>query len=238
MTASAPKPRTTLTPEIVSSTTDANSADSRWMPMTAGWSRVENLRPRTFSSGRLPSASRVRSGSIVARIRTTPTTVTALAAVSGISTTTCWSCWRSVLARLISSPVCMRSWYSNCRRMICAYSRSRTRVSASRDCLKAWYRRRPVKSAATTAATSSAKTHRMSAWVSSASMPRSMARRTSIGTLILARVQAIPAPTPTARPRHWSRTIPPNSCHPRRRAASSSAFVSSSIPSAPAITPP
>ena len=50
-TCSAPKPLTTRTPLTVSSTTEASSADSRWMAMTGGCSRVEKRLPSKFRNG-------------------------------------------------------------------------------------------------------------------------------------------------------------------------------------------
>ena len=67
----------------------------------------------------------------------TATTVTKFEIVSGISTTKFWICWRSVLARLISSPVCTRSWKAKCSRWRWANSWSRSIASVWRDTLKA-----------------------------------------------------------------------------------------------------
>ena len=101
-TGSAPKPFTTRTPATVSSTTAASSADSCWMPITAGCSRREKRVASTLRNGRLPRASTVSTGSVRNRMTVTASTVTPLEIVSGIITTNAWICWRSVLARLIS----------------------------------------------------------------------------------------------------------------------------------------
>ena len=101
---------TTRTPLTVSSTTEASWADSCWMAMTCGWSRPLNRLASTFTNGSEPSASTASTGSMVNRITVTATTVTKLEMVSGIITTKNWICWRSVLARLMRSPVCTWSW--------------------------------------------------------------------------------------------------------------------------------
>ncbi len=67
----------------------------------------------------------------------TATTVTKFEMVSGIITTKDWICWRSVLARLMRSPVCTRSWNAKCSRWRWAKSRSRSVASVWRDTLKA-----------------------------------------------------------------------------------------------------
>ena len=85
-TTSAPKPFTTRTPATLSSTTDASSADSCWIPITAGCRRVPKRLASTFINGSDPSASTVSTGSIVMRITVTAATVTPLEIVSGIIT--------------------------------------------------------------------------------------------------------------------------------------------------------
>ena len=122
----------TRTPATDSSTTEASSADSRWMPMTLGNSRRENRVASTLRKGSDPSASSVSTGSMTARITVTDSTVTALEMVSGIITTNAWTCWRSVLARLISSPVDDRSWKPKWSRWKWANIRSRSTCSVMR----------------------------------------------------------------------------------------------------------
>jgi hypothetical protein len=119
----------TRTPATVSSTTEASSADSRWMPITWGCSVRENRVAITLRNGSAPSASRVRTGSMIARITVTASTVTPLEMVSGIMTRKFWTCCRSVLARLISWPVCTLSWNAKCSR--CTWANSRSRRSSS-----------------------------------------------------------------------------------------------------------
>ncbi len=67
-TSSAPKPLTTRTPPIVSSTTVASSAFSACTCSTAEWIDVENLRPAMLTSGSGASATRARIGSVMKRI--------------------------------------------------------------------------------------------------------------------------------------------------------------------------
>ena len=50
------------------------------------------------------------------KITVTASTVTALEIVSGIRTMKFWICWRSVLPRLINSPVWFSSWNAKCSR--------------------------------------------------------------------------------------------------------------------------
>ncbi len=127
----------TRTPATDSSTTAASSADSRWMPMTLGNSRRENRVATTLRKGSEPSASRVSTGSMTARMTVTATTVTALEIVSGIITMNAWTCWRSVLARLMSWPVWAWSWNAKWSRWRWANSRSRRWASTQRASRKA-----------------------------------------------------------------------------------------------------
>ena len=70
-------------------------------------------------------------------ITATASTVAAFEIVSGIITTKAWTCCRSVLARLISWPVCTSSWNAKCRRWRWAKIRSRSTASDQRASRKA-----------------------------------------------------------------------------------------------------
>jgi hypothetical protein len=63
----------------------------------------------------------------------TAMTVTKFEIVSGMSTTSAWICWRSVVDRLMRSPVWTRSWYPKCSRCVWAKIWSRSRTSTRRD---------------------------------------------------------------------------------------------------------
>ena len=65
-------------------------------------------------------------------ITVTEQTMRKLPNVSGTSTTTFWKCWRSVLPRLISSPVALASWNEKWRRWMWAKMRSRSFASMIR----------------------------------------------------------------------------------------------------------
>ena len=109
-TDSAPNPLMTRTPLTVSSTTVANSACSCCTACTAGWIDDENRRPAKLTSGNGASATTVSSGLVSARMTVTEMTIARFDSVIGIITTNAWICWRSLDERLISWPVCDRSW--------------------------------------------------------------------------------------------------------------------------------
>ncbi len=109
-TLSAPNPFTTRTPPTVSSTTVARSACSACTARTAGWIASENRRPATFTSGSGARATSASSGSVTNRITATARIIAAFDNVMGIITTKFWIWLRSLDDRLISWPVCARSW--------------------------------------------------------------------------------------------------------------------------------
>ncbi len=74
-------------PDTVSSTTVASSADSAWIAITDGNSRLENRRASTFTRGRGPRASNASSGLMLNMITLAASTVAALETVIGIITT-------------------------------------------------------------------------------------------------------------------------------------------------------
>ena len=101
-TGSAPKPFTTRTPETVSSTTVARSAERVCTAITAGWMRWENRLARMFTSGSGTSAHSASSGLSTSRMTATPAARARFEMVSGIMTTNICTCCRSLLARLMS----------------------------------------------------------------------------------------------------------------------------------------
>ena len=108
--ASAPNPLTTRTPPTDSSTTVARSACSACTASTAGWIASENLRPATLTSGRGARATTASNGSVMNRITATAAIIARFDRVIGIITTKVWIWLRSLDERLISWPVCARSW--------------------------------------------------------------------------------------------------------------------------------
>src|SRR5690606_13251678 len=188
------------------------------MAMTWGCSRRENRVAMRLRNGSEPRASRVSSGSIVTRITVTDSTVMKLLMVSGTMTTKAWICWRSVLARLVSWPVCASSWKAKCRRCTWAKIRARRLASTARASRRATKRRSPVKTAEARATQPSTTAQLRRAVMSSRSIPSSTACRTITPVLTLAAVQARPVTTPMAMPnrrRPASRTI---NLQPLRRA--------------------
>ena len=85
-----------------------------------------------LTNGSIPSASSASSQLVRNRMTVTAVTVTAFEIVSGIRTMKFWTCCRSVLARLISWPVCASSWNEKCRRWRWANIRSRRTASDQR----------------------------------------------------------------------------------------------------------
>ena len=116
-------------PRPVSSTTVASSADSACTAITAGWMRSENRLARMFTRGRGTSAHSASSGLSTSRMTATPRASATFDMVSGIITTNICTCCRSLLARLMSWPVCVWSWKPMCRACRWAKSRSRSQVS-------------------------------------------------------------------------------------------------------------
>ena len=108
-TLSVPRPFTTRTPDTLSSTTLASCACSFCTASTAGWIRLENLLDATLMNGNGANATIASRQSVNPRISVTATSWATLLNVIGIITTNCCTCCRSLEARLINCPVCVRS---------------------------------------------------------------------------------------------------------------------------------
>lgn len=87
--------------------------------------------------------------------------------------------------------------------------------------------------AAITPAPAMASDQNRRAWPSSATIPSSMAVRTSSGAATLPTVQRMPTTTPAVMPFHWARMVSPMSFHPSRLERESSTEDSTMTPNLP-----